>query len=145
MPPWLYLTSNSKAASTVAILYLVRGLPGSGKSTFAKTLHCLHVEADMYFQRDGQYVFDGKKLELAHRWCEKTAFLAMQAGLDVCVSNTFVQRWQMQPYIDKAASTGHNVKIISISQQYANIHEVPQATIEKMKKDWQRIAGEEIR
>lgn len=99
----------------------------------------------MYFQRNGEYVFDGKKLDLAHRWCEKTAFTAMQAGMDVCVSNTFVQHWQMQAYLDKAASTGHRVKIISMSQQYNNIHEVPQATIEKMKRDWQIIAGEEIR
>lgn len=99
----------------------------------------------MYFQHDGEYNFDGTKLKLAHRWCEKTAFLAMQAGLDVCVSNTFVQRWQMQPYIDKAASTGHRLKIICMSQQYGSIHQVPQATLEKLRKEWQAIEGEEIR
>jgi adenylate kinase family enzyme len=31
------------------ILYIVRGIPGSGKSTFAKTLGGIHIEADQYF------------------------------------------------------------------------------------------------
>jgi predicted kinase len=29
-------------------LYIVRGLPGSGKSTFAKTLQIPHFESDQY-------------------------------------------------------------------------------------------------
>lgn len=42
-------------------LTLIRGLPGSGKTTLAKQLGVLHVEADMYFMRDGRYQFeDGK-------------------------------------------------------------------------------------
>jgi len=40
-------------------LILVRGLPGSGKSTFAKTFGCLHVEADMFYIVGGKYRFDG--------------------------------------------------------------------------------------
>ena len=38
-------------------LYIVRGVPGSGKSTFAKTLGGTHFETDNYFMIDGEYKF----------------------------------------------------------------------------------------
>jgi adenylate kinase family enzyme len=47
------------------ILYCVRGVAGSGKSTFAKTLvkkdYC-HKEADMFFvDREGNYKFEPQR------------------------------------------------------------------------------------
>jgi uridine kinase len=54
-------------------LILVRGAPGSGKSTFVKnymkdlTRRFAHYEADMYFiDKDGEYRFDGSKIKRAH-------------------------------------------------------------------------------
>jgi predicted kinase len=44
-------------------LILVRGCPGSGKSTFAKLLGGKHIEADMFFMKDGEYQFDFTKLK----------------------------------------------------------------------------------
>ena len=53
------------------ILYIVRGIPGSGKSTFAKTLGGQHFEADMYFiDESGNYKFDITEIKLAHEWCQ---------------------------------------------------------------------------
>jgi len=51
-------------------LILLRGLPGSGKSTFANLLGGIHVEADQYFIQDGEYKFDASKLKQAHNWCK---------------------------------------------------------------------------
>jgi adenylate kinase family enzyme len=48
------------------IIYLVRGIPGSGKSTFAKSLGGTHFETDQFFMVDGKYNFDGSKLKEAH-------------------------------------------------------------------------------
>ncbi len=43
-------------------LILIRGLPGSGKTTFAKelasTFGVKHYEADMFFEVDGVYKFN---------------------------------------------------------------------------------------
>lgn len=128
----------------MAILYIIRGLPGSGKSTYAKSLDCLHVEADMYFQRNGEYDFNSEKLKLAHHWCEQTVFAAMRAGMDVCVSNTFVQHWQIQPYLDKAASTGHSVNMIAMRGQYGSTHNVPADILQKLEQEWQAVEGEQI-
>jgi len=41
-------------------LFLLRGIPGSGKSTIAESINPngYNVEADMYFTVDGEYVFE---------------------------------------------------------------------------------------
>ena len=54
-------------------LILLRGLPGSGKSTFAKSISnesTGHIESDMFFVKDGEYKFDGSKIKDAHNWCQ---------------------------------------------------------------------------
>ena len=63
MVPFLVLLKkNIYLCSMEKILYIVRGIPGSGKSTFAKTLGGIHIEADQYFvDGDGNYNFDGSK------------------------------------------------------------------------------------
>jgi adenylate kinase family enzyme len=72
-------------------LILLRGLPGSGKSTFAKQICNQHIEADMFFIQDGEYKFDASKLKEAHAWCKDKTEAWMQKGYNVCVSNTFTQ------------------------------------------------------
>ena len=45
------------------VLYIVRGIPGSGKTTFAKSLNCPVFEADMFFvNSQGIYNFDYTKI-----------------------------------------------------------------------------------
>ena len=52
-------------------LILVRGIPGSGKSTFARSLGGVHYEADMFFLDEmSNYVFDVTKIKDAHSWCQ---------------------------------------------------------------------------
>ena len=82
-------------------LYIVRGLPGSGKSTFAEALvgsDFLVCEADKYFIVDGEYKFDATKLRQAHEWCKNRVETYMKDSLvndqfyrEIAVSNTFTQ------------------------------------------------------
>jgi predicted kinase len=125
------------------ILYIIRGLPGSGKSTYAKKIGCFHVEADMYYLKDKKYDFDISKAQLAHNWCQETAWAAMENGIDVCVSNTFSQKIEIQPYSDFTAKTGHKIKIISLTEKYGSVHKVPETTIQNMIDRWEKIEGEE--
>jgi adenylate kinase family enzyme len=91
-------------------LYLLRGIPGAGKSTLAKQLGDAHFEADSYFMVDGEYKFDPTKLRKAHEWCQGQVELAMiqnhvTYGLDssdIVVSNTFTQEWEMKNYYSLA-------------------------------------------
>jgi len=123
------------------VLYLVRGLPGSGKSTFAKMLvgdkdYC-HKEADMYFvDHEGNYKFRPAKIKDAHAWCqEEVDFLMRLEHSPVVVSNTFTQEWEMQPYIDLAKKYGYTVFTIIVENRHGgtNTHDVPEETLTRMR------------
>jgi energy-coupling factor transporter ATP-binding protein EcfA2 len=97
-------------------LYLIRGLPGSGKSTYAKSLNCFHVEADMFHIKNGKYQFHRTNLSSAHKWTLAMVAPALINGAcDIAVSNTFVRKEQMQSYIDLAKifmNAGENYKVL---------------------------------
>ena len=118
------------------VLFIVRGLPGSGKSTFAKTLGGQHYEADMFFiDEDGNYKFDGTKIKDAHKWCQ--SFVKTDMMLEypkIVVSNTFTQEWEMKPYMDLAKEHGYKVFTIVVENRHGgnNVHNVPEDKIEQM-------------
>lgn len=122
------------------ILTLIRGLPGSGKSTLAKKLRGEHFEADMFFQKDRQYKFDPALLREAHQWCQDQTEQAMLFGWrEIVVSNTFTQRWEMEPYLKLAQEHGYTVQVIECKGKFENIHGVPAEKIEKMRQRWENI------
>lgn len=118
-------------------LYIVRGIPGSGKSTFAKSLGGSHFESDMFFMKDGEYVFDGTLLKKAHEWCRESVEYEMaKAEPKVVVSNTFTQEWEMQPYFDLAVKYGYRAFSVIVENRHggSNVHTVPEDVIYKMKQ-----------
>lgn len=122
-------------------LYIVRGIPGSGKSTFAKTLGGTHFETDEFFMVDGEYKFDVTKLKDAHRWCQDSVNTAMilnhTAGLNnvIVVSNTFTQEWEMESYFQMADTYGYKVFSIIVENRHGgiNTHGVPEDKLQVMK------------
>ena len=131
------------------ILFVVRGLPGSGKSTYAKTLvqPSAHFEADQYFVRGGKYNFDPSKLKDAHADCLARTRKAMVEGKHkrVAVSNTFTMKWEVQPYIDLAKELGWTVKVIRMTGEWGSIHDVPPEAIERMRGRFEPITGEVLK
>jgi predicted kinase len=123
----------------MASLVLVRGLPGSGKSTFARKLAGFrHLEADMFFVgADGAYVFEPTKLKEAHAWCQEQCKATLLAGGNVVVSNTFVKRWEMSFYVNLAAELGVEVTEVTVAGSYSNVHGVPDAVVERMRSNWE--------
>jgi predicted kinase len=118
-------------------LYIVRGIPGSGKSTFAKTLGGQHYEADMFFiDEEGNYNFDFTKIKDAHQWCQGMVKSDMILEYPkIVVSNTFTQEWEMKPYIDIAKEFGYVVFTIVVENRHGGVneHNVPEDKIEQMK------------
>jgi len=119
-------------------LMLIRGLPGSGKSTVAKLFDkALHFEADMYFlDSDGNYQFDASKIKNAHNWCRDSVMDAMREGHPiVVVSNTFTQEWEMNVYYLLAEELGYRVISMIVENRHdgKNIHGCPDDKIEQMR------------
>jgi predicted kinase len=123
-------------------LIIVRGLPGSGKSTFAKSLGGEHIEADMFFvdRETGEYKFDATKLKLAHNWCAIQVQKAMvEDEPKIIVSNTFTQEWEMKTYYDLAKMHGYRVFSIIVENRHGGIneHNGPEEKLEQMKHRFQ--------
>jgi len=130
-------------------LTIVRGLPGSGKSSFAGFVWDDYAicEADKFFyDLDGNYNFDSSKLKQAHEWCRNEVENRMKQNdenpqyyPDIVVSNTFTQEWEMQPYFDLAEKYGYRVFSIIVENRHGNknIHGVPDDTLKKMKDRFQ--------
>ena len=126
-------------------LYIVRGLPGSGKSTFAEALvgaDFLVCEADKYFMVDGEYKFDATKLKQAHEYCRNLVETYMKDSLvndqfyrEIAVSNTFTQEWEMQAYFDLAEKYGYMVFTVIVENRHGGVnqHGVPDDKLEQMK------------
>ena len=119
------------------VLYIVRGIPGSGKSTFAKTLGGQHYEADMFFiNENGEYNFDVTKIKDAHKWCQ--SFVETNMVLEypkIVVSNTFTQEWEMEPYFKLAKEYGYKTFSIAVENRHGgtNEHGVPEDKLEQMR------------
>ncbi|XP_043203069.1 uncharacterized protein LOC122371062 [Amphibalanus amphitrite] len=137
---------QQKLAAGVRLLVLMRGLPGSGKTTLAKQLAGrggLVVSADDYFVNSrGQYVFNPAKLSEAHEWCRQQARAAMRRGrTPVVVDNTNTQAWEMQPYVKLAVELDYYVEYAEPTTPWRHdprllskrsVHSVPERNIERM-------------
>jgi predicted kinase len=119
---------------------LIRGVPGSGKTTKAleileKEQNTDHWEADMFFERDGEYKFNPRLLGKAHAWCQKKTKESLKAGRNVIVANTFIKKWELEPYLLLAVDYNADVNYITCTGNYKNIHGVPEDKVESMRNN----------
>lgn len=96
-------------------LVILRGLSGSGKSTYAKALApSQHIcSADDYFMdSSGNYLFDGALLPLAHSWVEGIVEGLMRCKVPrIVVDNTNTRLWEFSIYLKMAEHHGYNIVI----------------------------------
>lgn len=133
------------------IFYLVYGVSGSGKSTYVekelktKYKNLQHFEADMFFyNKNGVYQFNPKKLGLAHMWCQTKFIEAMKNGFPVCVSNTSLTPKEREVYFTKATAHDYEIHVHYCNGGFQNVHGVPNEKVEKMKNKLIPITEKEI-
>lgn len=109
-------------------VYLLRGVPGCGKSTFvhkesAKYKTPLVCSADHFFNQNGSYKFDPRKLGQAHGQC----LSRFEAGLKdpkvdaIFVDNTNIRYEDIERYINKCRDASVDWVVVSFAVDFEQI------------------------
>lgn len=124
-------------------LYIIRGIPGTGKTTLANQLTegddgIRHSADDFFYNEDGEYQFDKERLPEAHQSCQWRVKKSMQDEIGrIAVDNTNIELWQVAPYLNMALDYGYTPVIIKCETNFGSIHDVPVSTIEDMREKYQ--------
>lgn len=108
--------SEQRFSCSQKLLLILRGLPGSGKSTLSRVLlgqSCdgVVLSTDDYFRQQFGYSYNAAQLGDAHEWNHKRAKQAMEQGKSpVIIDNTNTQAWEMKPYVEVALEKGYRVE-----------------------------------
>lgn len=120
-------------------LYLVRGISGAGKSTFAQDLAAGRgitcCEADQYFMSDDVYDFDPAELPSAHADCQYRTKLELMLGKSVVVSNTSTTEKEVKVYHNIAKECNANFVSLIVENRSGtmSVHDVPPEVLKKQK------------
>lgn len=134
-------------------VFILRGLPGSGKSSVADQLATLHehdrdrvavCSADAFFMHNGVYSFDASRLGQAHAQCMRDFTRALDQRVErIIIDNTNIKREHWQPYASIAERDGYDVAVITMRTRDAQVchdrcvHDVPLATIRHMAAEFE--------
>lgn len=127
-------------------VYVLRGVPGCGKSTLAETLIRIAdaaskttkvCSADQFWiDDDGEYKFDMRRLREAHEWCREQYSQALADGVEfIIVDNTNTQLKEMQHYLEEGRGAGYRVTTLIVENRHEgeSTHNVPKFRLEVMR------------
>ncbi|XP_028582306.2 uncharacterized protein LOC114595786 isoform X2 [Podarcis muralis] len=108
---------EGKLYESQKLLLILRGLPGSGKTTLSRILlgqsrDGIIFSTDEYFrQNNGCWSYNVAQLGAAHDWNQKRARQAMDQGRSpIIIDNTNTQAWEMKPYVEAALEKGYRIE-----------------------------------
>lgn len=120
-------------------MVVVRGISGSGKTTFAEYLASQNgviCSADDFLINDkGEYDWHWSKLKGAHQACYDKAKGVMEWGLPVIIANTSVRERDVNEYMDLAKEFDYRVFSVIVENRHGgvNSHDVPEESLEKQR------------
>lgn len=142
-------------------LFVMRGIPGSGKTTIATVLAgglftvrrfvgsreyavCSADNYKDYYDENGKYVWTPEKCEKAHKYCKELFLDAIKEEKHIIIDNTNITPKNWEYYTKIGKENGYTVIFVSIPpeesklEEYANRnkHGVPIETIKQMHKNW---------
>ncbi len=131
------------------VLIILRGVSGSGKSTFANWLvnnlvisenrdgkvgdYLIRFEADQWFV-DNDEPWNPRYLGTAHEWCQAEVKKSLQDGYITIVSNTTTTKKELDPYIKIANDLGVQYFVLIADGDYNNVHDVPLPKVEQQAR-----------
>jgi len=135
------------------ILYIMRGVPGSGKSFLARQLSGKNgsiLSTDDYFMdSQGNYKWNPNEMKIAHQWNSERVKKAIDQRVSpVILDNTNVSRWelrQLKPLVEYAEVQEYEVIIKEPKTPWAfdpeelakrNTHGVSLEAIQSKLRKW---------
>lgn len=123
-------------------VYILRGLPGSGKSSFADTLFskmdAVIVSADDHMVNDnGDYEFSADILGECHAQCKRDYKKSIELEWPVIVvDNPNTKMWEFSWYMKYAEEHGYKVVTLIVENYHggSSKHDVPDEKIEEMRE-----------
>jgi len=117
-------------------VFILRGIPGCGKSTLAKTLGGIICSADdSRLDENGNYHFDKSK----NKECFAKCFAKFVAAVSVAeprivLDNTNVETWEFEKYKKLAEENGYQVTCLIVENRHGGVstHNVPLNTLRSM-------------
>jgi hypothetical protein len=138
-------------------LYIIRGLPGVGKTTLGKAMAANVFAADDYFTKeDGSYHYDPMRIAEAHEDCLKRCEekllallrnpdLSSQFDRSVAVTNVFQKHQHFVPYVVLAQRLQVRYWVMDLFDQgcgdevlaKATVHGVPVEKYDMFRSGWE--------
>ncbi|GAB6027676.1 NEDD4-binding protein 2 [Chamberlinius hualienensis] len=139
-----------KIRNNEKLLILMRGCPGSGKTTLANEMkhNGVVLSADHFFMRNRRYEFDPAKLNEAHVFAQRNCKQEMErATSPIIIDNTNLEAWEMMPYVNMAVKHQYFILLLEPETKWKykpaelasrNTHKVPYDKIARMLEIFDR-------
>jgi predicted kinase len=126
-----------KKIESQRVLVIARGIPGSGKSTFAELLAESEYicTADDYHMKEGKYEWKLENIKMSHIKCQKKCRTLMETNIPlIVIANTSTTTKELKPYYDLATAFKYKVFSVIVENRHEgkNSHNVPEQTLKKM-------------
>eukprot|EP00457_Paulinella_chromatophora_P002025 gb/GEZN01002029.1/.p1 GENE.gb/GEZN01002029.1/~~gb/GEZN01002029.1/.p1 ORF type:complete len:710 (-),score=175.68 gb/GEZN01002029.1/:494-2623(-) len=149
-PSPLDAASASDSANMTKRLIIVRGVPGSGKTTLARSLAPKEqiFSTDDFFTdpKTGEYKYEVKQLTQAHKWNQERAKAAIAKGITpVVIDNINAKKPEARVYVEAAVEHGYVVEVQEPTNSWSkdpeqlaarNTHGLPIKKLEALVNGW---------
>jgi hypothetical protein len=140
--PWwmVYPTAELYTAQGTPSLIIVRGLPGTGRTTLSRKWNTTHipVEASHFFYRQNRRLcFYPRLVSLSYQWSLLRTTFHLKQGRNVVVSGRFMQENDLMLYILLGEHFRTNTRILQTQDIGENPHFMTVKHINWMRDHWE--------